>query len=131
VNILVAVDLSDASEAVIAAAGEVAAEYRREHRAVQELANRMRESGIEATPLLIPGPTVETILREAERREAGLIIVGSHGRGAVYDLLVGSHSAGGPPQVHGPVAGGPDARRVRRGMPQHVYDMAEWTPGSL
>ncbi len=73
---------------------QVAAEFHREHKAVQDLAGSLRDAGIDATALLIRGPTVETTLREAERVEAELIIVGSHGRGAVYDLLVGSYSSG-------------------------------------
>jgi len=127
-NVLVAVDLSPASEQVIAAAervaralgaelyvlhvaepepdfvgydagppivrDQVAEQHRREHRAVQALAERLRTAGIDATALLIRGPTVDTTLREAERLGAELIIVGSHGRSALYDVLVGSTSAG-------------------------------------
>jgi len=127
-NLLVAVDLSEATAKVLEAAGTlaqrqgsaicilhvaepepdfvgyatasaairstVAKEFRREHRAVQELADRLREQGVDATALLIRGPTVESILREAERMKAQMIVVGTHGHGAVYTMLVGSVSAG-------------------------------------
>lgn len=73
---------------------QVAAEYREEHRALEALASELEASGIDAAPLLVRGPVVETTLHQAERLDAELIIVGSHGHGAVYDLLVGSHSAG-------------------------------------
>lgn len=73
---------------------QVAAEYRAEHRAVQAFASDLEGSGIDATALLVRGPVIETTLREADRLGAELIIVGSHGHGAVYDILVGSHSAG-------------------------------------
>lgn len=74
--------------------GQIAEEFRRQHREVQALAEGVRQTGIAATALLIRGPTVETTLKEAERLGADLIVVGSHGRSAVYDVLVGSYSAG-------------------------------------
>src|SRR3546814_11815294 len=73
---------------------QVAELHHREHRAVQALAERLRAVGIDTTALLIRGPTVETTLNEAKRLNAELIIVGSHGRGALYDVLVCSYSAG-------------------------------------
>lgn len=73
---------------------QVAKEFQEEHKAVQEYSDSLREAGIEATALLIRGPIVETILQQAKRIEADLLIVGSHGFGALYDLLVGSESRG-------------------------------------
>jgi len=73
---------------------QVANEYRREHRDVQALADRLRADGLDATALLIQGPTVETALREADHLDAELIVVGTHGHSAVYDVLIGSYSAG-------------------------------------
>ena len=127
-SILVAVDLSPASEKVVEAAGtvakltgaavyvlhaaepepdfvgydagpevvrtQVAHELRREHREVQALAEKLRCDDINATALLVRGPTVETTLKEADNLEAELIVVGTHGHGAVYDVLIGSYSAG-------------------------------------
>ncbi len=73
---------------------QVAKEYRDEHRGVQAHAESLRQAGIEASALLIRGAIIETILNEAQRFEADLLIVGSHGFGAMYDLLVGSSSRG-------------------------------------
>ncbi|MBU1188134.1 MAG: universal stress protein [Gammaproteobacteria bacterium] len=72
---------------------QLAAEYRQQHQAVQALAEGLREHGIKATALLIRGPTAAATIREAERLDAELIVVGSHGRSAIYDVLVGSYSA--------------------------------------
>jgi nucleotide-binding universal stress UspA family protein len=128
VNILVAVDLSLASEKVVEAARDVAEkrgakvyvvhvaepdpdfvgygtaspgvrqgvarEFRREHRGVQLLADQLRAEGLDATGLLLRGVTVDRILEEADRLQATTIVIGTHGHRAVYDVLVGSVSAG-------------------------------------
>lgn len=72
---------------------ETAAEFREEHRLVQEAAQAMRDAGIEATGLMVQGPPAKTILEEAARLEADLIILGSHGFGAVFKMLLGSVSS--------------------------------------
>ena len=73
---------------------QVAAEFRTQRRALQDLADRIRAAGIEATPVVVQGGTAETIIEQASRAGAELIVVGTHGRGAVMDLLVGSVSEG-------------------------------------
>jgi len=73
---------------------QVAQELRDEQRSVHALAERLRDSGVIATGLLIHGPTVETVLQETARLNADLIAVGIHGRGTVCDMLVGSIGLG-------------------------------------
>ena len=73
---------------------QIAKEFRDEHRKIQEHADTLRQAGVNAKALLIQGPIIETVLSEARRFEADLLIVGSHGFGALYDLLVGSSSRG-------------------------------------
>ena len=69
-------------------------EYHQEHQALQRIARDLREHHKDTTALLVQGPTVETILKEAHKLEADMIVLGSHGHGAIYDLLVGSVSKG-------------------------------------
>jgi len=73
---------------------QVAAEHRARHQELQELAERLRSDGIDTTALLLQGATVTTLVAEAERSKAALIVLGSHGHGALYDLVVGSVAEG-------------------------------------
>jgi nucleotide-binding universal stress UspA family protein len=72
----------------------VSKRFREEHAQLHALADALREDSLTATALLVQGATVETVLKEAEKLEVDMIILGSHGRGAVYHLLVGSVSEG-------------------------------------
>ena len=68
--------------------------FHAEHREIQEMAERLRKTDLDTTALLVQGATVETILKEASKLDVDMIVVGSHGRGAMYQLLVGSVSEG-------------------------------------
>ncbi len=82
---------------------QVAKELRDEHRSLQAHADRLREAGVDATAILARGPTVETLLETAEKHGSDLIVVGSHGRGMVAELLLGSVSQGLIRAAHCPV----------------------------
>ena len=77
-----------------AAREALAEKFHNEHLQIQEIANRLRKAGLDATALLVHGATVETILKEASDLDVDMIVVGTHGRGAMYQLLVGSVSEG-------------------------------------
>jgi nucleotide-binding universal stress UspA family protein len=68
--------------------------FHAEHCQIQEMAERLRKTGLDTTALLVQGATVETILKEALKLDVDMIVAGSHGRGAMYQLLVGSVSEG-------------------------------------
>lgn len=74
--------------------GQVADEYKREHKEIQKLSESLRKKGFDCKGLLIQGPVVETILESARKAKADMIAMGSHGHSAVYQILVGSMSEG-------------------------------------
>ncbi len=68
----------------------VAQQLHDEHRKLREWEQRLKGQGISASASLIQGYAAEKILAEAERLNAKMIVVGSHGRSALRNLLVGS-----------------------------------------
>jgi nucleotide-binding universal stress UspA family protein len=58
------------------------------------LKEKFSGSSIEVAVMQREGQPVDLILEECEKQEAGMIIIGSHGHGALYNLLLGSVTAG-------------------------------------
>ena len=69
---------------------QVAHSLREEHRTLEGIAKRLTEANVRATPLMVQGPTAATILEQIRRYRADLVVLGSHGHGALYHLLAGS-----------------------------------------
>jgi nucleotide-binding universal stress UspA family protein len=63
-----------------------------EHEGLRAQAARLEADGLEVLPLLEMGATVECILGVADRVDAAVIAVGTHGHGAMHHLLLGSVS---------------------------------------
>lgn len=72
----------------------VAHDFRAEHVRLDELKAEAAATGVATTALHIQGPIVEKILEQAAEHDAGMIVMGSHGHGALYELLVGSITQG-------------------------------------
>lgn len=72
----------------------VARDFRVEHQRLDALKAECAAAGGEVVALHIQGPIVEKILHEAATQQAELIVIGSHGHGALYDLLVGGVTHG-------------------------------------
>ncbi|MHC4991317.1 MAG: universal stress protein [Planctomycetota bacterium] len=73
----------------------VAHKLRDEHRDLQHLADDLATDGCPVEPLMVEGDgTVGKIVDEAQRLEADLIVVGSHGHGKLYEMLIGSTCEG-------------------------------------
>lgn len=59
---------------------------------MQEILATMAARKVEAHPIMVMGPTVETILAEADRVKADLIVMGTHGRRGLAKAFLGSTS---------------------------------------
>lgn len=73
---------------------QLAEKFRDEHRRLHEIQKDLESKGVATTALLIQGPIAEKILEEIDRQKADLAVMGSHGHGALHQLLVGSVSEG-------------------------------------
>ena len=78
----------------LSAREDLAKKFHFEHQKIQEYAGFLREKGLDTTALLVHGTTVDTILEAAEKLDVNMILMGSHGRGAMYQLILGSVSEG-------------------------------------
>jgi nucleotide-binding universal stress UspA family protein len=70
----------------------VAKKFQDDRTLVQSLAGALSNEGLTVTPMVIQGNTVDTILEEADKMDADMIVTGSHGYGMMYKLFVGSVS---------------------------------------
>lgn len=68
-------------------------------RRVKELTDK----GLDVVPLFRQGAPLDVILEAAEEHDVDLIMVGSHGHGALYDLVAGTVSQGVIHKAHRPV----------------------------
>lgn len=73
---------------------ELAHRLQRLHRRLEEYKPPFQDAGLDVHALQVQGFPVKKILSQAEKVDASLIILGSHGHGAIYNLLVGSVTEG-------------------------------------
>lgn len=55
-----------------------------------KIVNRLKEAGCAARPKLVFDSALPTILEQVKTIQPVMVVVGSHGHGAVHDLIVGS-----------------------------------------
>lgn len=65
-------------------------ELRAGHQELLDRAEALRAGGLEAHAHLVPGVVSDTVLAQAERHEAGVIVLGSHRHGALYRAVLGT-----------------------------------------
>jgi nucleotide-binding universal stress UspA family protein len=72
----------------------VADQFKAEHAHLHATKARFDGSGLEVAALHIQGVPAEKIVEESARLGAGLVVMGSHGHGALRHLLAGSVTSG-------------------------------------
>ena len=70
----------------------VAQRFHEEHRALQKIADDLRDEDFSCVALLVQGGYAEAILNEAEKLEPSLIVMGTHGKGILRQAVLGSVS---------------------------------------
>lgn len=99
-------------------AGQVEKEEQQARQRLEKHAAALRQKGIEVLAEVREGPAVESTLHVADEQAADFIVIGSHGHGAVYDLLVGSTARGVLRQAKQPVLVVPYATHPRAAQTQ-------------
>ncbi|MBZ9728315.1 universal stress protein [Salegentibacter sp. JZCK2] len=67
-------------------------ELKDEHKELQQIRDMFIDKNIESDALLIQGSTVETVLEEAKKLKADILIVGTHKHSFFYNLFAESVS---------------------------------------
>ncbi len=68
----------------------IAKKFHNEHRLLQQFGQELRSAGLDCTAILVQGSITETILKEAAKLSADMVILGSEGKGVVGRFLLGS-----------------------------------------
>lgn len=70
----------------------IAERFHQEHQNLQQYADALREKNIPCTALMVQGATVDMLLQEASKLETDFIVAGTHGKGLLSQILLGSTS---------------------------------------
>lgn len=67
-----------------------AKKFRKEHAEMNDMQQKLAETGLDVQGIVVQGHVADKILEHAEKLDADMILMGTHGHGCVHNLLVGS-----------------------------------------
>ena len=102
-----------------AVATESSERFPEEQRRMQTLLFGLKDKGLNAESLLIRGSAVIEILAMAEQYQIDMIVMGSHGHGAWYELVVGTVSEGVLHRAPCPTLIVPSAKLQKKKVERH------------
>ncbi|MBD3392979.1 MAG: universal stress protein [Chitinivibrionales bacterium] len=68
----------------------VAKTIRKEHKELRDIADDLEKDGATVTALMVGGDVSDEIVKQADKTNADMIVIGSHGKGGILDSLMGS-----------------------------------------
>ncbi len=71
---------------------QIAQRFHTEHQTIQQYAQQFRDQGLSCKALMVQGETVEMILNGVKKLSTDMIVAGSHGKGVISKILLGSTS---------------------------------------
>ena len=71
---------------------QIAERFHHEHQQIQQMAEKLRAEGLSCKALMVQGPTVEMLLGAVKNMNIDFIMAGSHGKGWLSQILLGSSS---------------------------------------
>ncbi len=71
---------------------QIAQRFHKEHKQLQKYAEDFRDNGFNCKALMVQGETIDMILKGIDKLSIDFIVVGSHGKGVISQILLGSTS---------------------------------------
>lgn len=71
---------------------QIAKKIHDEHMLLQDEAKKLQSDRVTVSARVVEGSAAEILLFESDKLEIDMIVVGSHGHGAIYNMLIGSVS---------------------------------------
>lgn len=64
--------------------------YKAEAESLKKMAGKLTAQGYQVEPVFVMGPPAREILDQAQKHHVDMILMGTHGHGQLYNLLLGS-----------------------------------------